>query len=98
MVVVVMPRRLVDEDAELYRAVVVTRRMERNPDWVPGKGLDWWVPTDGTTTNYYGPYSKLGTARGVRTQETTDYMGETLPSVVSSHIEKATVTWSVVDE
>jgi hypothetical protein len=92
-----MARRLVNDDHQLFRVVVIRRQRRDNPDWERGN-LDTerflWDGPEYTTA--YGPYNTLGAARGQLTFYTVDAYGGPVRGVVSGHIEKATTTWERV--
>lgn len=100
-----MTRRMISDDQEVYRVVVRRRKSVCNPDWIPGE-LDLYTLTDEEYDTSYGPYSKVGTAKGVQAHEAyksahaaksgkarTDYQWD----VVDTWIEKAVeIAWERV--
>lgn len=92
-------RTMVSGDQDMFRVVVVKKKQVRNPEWRQGQPYrPYWIFTDETHEQFYGPYSILGSARSVRTQETWDqYEKELKPGVVSARIEKGVTKWEVVE-
>ncbi|MFJ6720526.1 hypothetical protein [Streptomyces sp. NPDC091259] len=92
-----MSRRMVGDDQDVFRVVIVKRRQVRNPNWEPGDGSRMYSYTDETYETSYGPYNTIGAARGQLTRETWDsYNSEMYASVVSGRVQKATTTWEDV--
>ncbi|MFG2292018.1 hypothetical protein [Streptomyces sp. NPDC048603] len=92
-----MSRRMVGDDQDVFRVVVVERKRVRNPDWTPGTGTKMYVLTEETYQASYGPYNTIGAARGQLTRETWDsYEGRLYDHVVSGRVQKATTTWEDV--
>ncbi|MFD3790799.1 hypothetical protein [Streptomyces cyaneofuscatus] len=92
-----MARRLVNDDQQLFRVVVIRKECRDNPDWERGNIASPRFLWDGPEyTTAYGPYNTVGAARGQLTFHTTDAYGEPVKGVVSGHIEKATTTWERV--
>lgn len=97
MEAVVVARRSVDKDAPMFRVIVRRKTARMNPDWVRGEFVQpYWVYDGPEYNDYYGPYSSVGTARGVLTQKTLNSLHEPQPGVVNGWIERATVTWERV--
>lgn len=93
-------RDMVRNGREVYRVVVRKQKRERNPDYVQGKGLPYWILVDGEEVEQHGPYNHLGAAKGVLTRETVDTWkedGSLKWGVLGGWIEKATTTWEKVD-
>ncbi|WDM16706.1 hypothetical protein J3S85_37705 [Streptomyces lavenduligriseus] len=92
-----MARRLVSDDQQMFRVLVVRRQRRDNPDWERGN-IDsprfFWDGPEYTTA--YGPYNTIGTARGQLTYHTVDAYGEPVKDVVSGRIQRAHTTWEDV--
>jgi hypothetical protein len=93
-----MARRLVDDDHQMFRVLIVARQRRDNPNWERGN-LDsprflWDGPEYATA---YGPYNTLGAARGQLTFHTVDTDGNPRSGVVSGHIEQASTVWTPAD-
>ena len=94
-----MSRRMVGDDQEVYRVVVVRRRQRENPDWERGNVESPYFLYDGEEyETAYGPYNSIGSARGQLTRQTVDMIGGggAYSGVVSGRIEKAETVWKVV--
>ncbi|WP_328967924.1 hypothetical protein [Streptomyces sp. NBC_00239] len=92
-----MSRRMVGDNQDVFRVLLVLRRQERNPAYEPGSGERYYRYTDETFETSYGPYNTIGAARGQLTRETWDhYEGRLRDSVVSGRVQKATTTWEDV--
>lgn len=94
-----MARRMVGDDQEVYRVVVVQRSRRDNPEWPrgvlgPGNPRFLWDGDEYTST--YGPYNSIGAARGQLTAHTVDAYGGNLNGVVGGKIQKAHTTWEDV--
>lgn len=89
-------RRMVSDDQDVYRVVVVRKRQISNPEYRQGSGKRPYIYTDETYETSYGPYNTIGTAKGIQTRETRNIFGDTERGVVDSWIEKATTTWEKV--
>jgi hypothetical protein len=92
-----MARRLVNDDHQMFRVLVVARQRRDNPQWERGN-LDsprflWDGPEQ---TAAYGPYNTLGAARGQLTFHTVDIDGNPRAGVVSGRIEQAVTVWTPV--
>ncbi|MEU7039812.1 hypothetical protein AB0A77_01985 [Streptomyces varsoviensis] len=95
-----MARRMVGDEQDMYRVVVIRRRHRDNPDWkrgVIGPGNDRLLFDGAEYTSTYGPYNSIGAARGQLTFHTLDTYGEPGRGVVRGWIEKARTTWEVVE-
>jgi hypothetical protein len=94
-----MARRMAADGLELFRAVVTETRTR-----------DGEEPT--TSTSYFGPFNKVGTAKAQVTMEKrvaeyatansrrlAAHLSEWKPTVVvvTGRVEKAAVTWEAVD-
>lgn len=92
-------RRMVGNNQDVYRVVVVARERKVNPEYVQGEGKPYWLLLDKTNEFEYGPYNSLGAAKGVLTRETVDTWndGQLKWGVVGGRIEKANTTWEKVD-
>ncbi len=96
-----MARRLVNDNEPMFRVVVVRRQRRDNPQWQrgvisPDNPRFLWDGPEYTTA--YGPFPKLGTARGQLTHHTVDVYGNPISGVVSGHIEQAHTVWTPVGE
>jgi hypothetical protein len=83
-------------DGEIFRAVVTTPLMVRNPDYGYGRNLPYLIPSGKTQTNVYGPYTKKGVATAAINQRMKDGYGNPVEGVYG-HVEKAHVAWEVVE-
>lgn len=94
-----MARQMVGAGQDVYRVVLVSKARK----W--DRERRRYVETDGTVTEYFGPYNTLGAARGQRTS--LGYVDYTNPEtgedvrlmrrgVVSCGIQEAHTTWSDV--
>lgn len=94
-----MTRRMVNEGADVYRVVVVWRKVARNPDYEQGNGQPYWILLDETGKYEYGPYNQIGSAKAILTKEKFDRLDRDKLAwgVVDGWIEKATTTWERVD-
>lgn len=96
----VMARRMVGDDQDVYRVVVLARDMIENPHWVRGvydpENNPRRIPSGEPKEYTYGPYNTIGAARGQATHH-REYCGKPYPDVVSVRIQKATVAWADVD-
>lgn len=94
-----MARRLVSDDQQMFRVIVVRRQRRDNPQWERGNLASPRFLWDGPEyTSAYGPFPKLGTARGQLTFHTVDAYGNPQHGVVSGHIEQAHTVWTPVGE
>jgi len=92
-------------DGELFRGVVTTKKMVQNPDYdysVAWHNRDRSVPPSipsetETVTTMLGPYRRVGDAKSMTTQFMKNGYGQD-KHVVGSHIEKAVITWEVLDD
>lgn len=95
-------RRMVGDEQDVYRVIVVRKDQKKNPDFDRNDRTQrsrYWLYGPGTHEVSYGPYNTIGTARAIRTRETWDVYNDCPRHyVVSSRIEKASTTWTVVDE
>jgi hypothetical protein len=94
-----MSRRMVGDDQEVYRVIVVRRRQRENPDWERGNVKSPYFLYDGEEyETSYGPYNSIGSARGQLTRQTVALIGRRggRPGVVSGRIEKGETVWRVV--
>jgi hypothetical protein len=92
-----MARRLVSDEQQMFRVIIVRRQRRDNPEWERGN-LDsprflWDGPEYSTA---YGPYNSIGTARGQLTHHTVDAYGGSLRGVVRGKIQRAHTEWSDV--
>jgi len=93
-----MARRMVGDDQEVYRIIIVRRQQRDNPDWERGNPASPRFLWDGKEfETSYGPYNSLGAARGRLTRETTYPDGRTRNGVAGGRIEKADTTWTEVE-
>lgn len=92
-------RRLVTDGDDVYRVVVVRRKKVQHPDYVQGGRVPYWKLLDEMYNTEYGPYNKLGTAKGVLTREAVDTAGDGSLrwDVVAAWVEKANTTWEKVE-
>ena len=103
-----MSRNWIGDDQEAFRVVVRHKRKIRNPDYEQGNGQDFYVLTDEEYDAWYGPYPKIGTARGVQAREAYNpaHLAESRRphselrwGVVGTWIEKAAkIAWERVDD
>lgn len=94
-----MSRRMVGDNQEVYRVVIVQKERRQNPDWIRGNittGEPYYLYNGPEFEASYGPYNSLGAARAMVTRETLDYNKQPRPGVVSGRVEKATTTWETV--
>ncbi|MFF5642090.1 hypothetical protein ACFY8Q_07220 [[Kitasatospora] papulosa] len=92
-----MARRLVSDDNQMFRVVIIARQRRDNPNWQRGNLASPRFLWDGPEfTATYGPYTTIGAARGQLTYHTVDAYGAPISGVVSGHVEKATTTWKRV--
>lgn len=90
-----MARRLVNDDQQMFRVIIVRRQRRDNPQWERGNLASPRFLWDGPEyTSAYGPFPKLGTARGQLTFHTVDAYGNPQHGVVSGHIEQAHTVWA----
>lgn len=98
--------RMMEIDGEMFRAVILRKRMVRNPDydWTlgynqhdeNGNRVPSSVPSETETyMQVYGPYARKSDASTQRNIRTKDGYGD--QHIVGSHIERAVVTWEVLD-
>lgn len=97
-------QRRMDESSELYRAVVRRYKMVPNPDYDYAKGWNQYVdgervpsqiPSETETyVTIYGPYTTKGAATAQKNRNSSDGWGG---PVAGAHVEKAIVTWEVVE-
>ena len=92
-------RRMVSNGQDVYRVVIVRRVQEKNPEYVQGTGMPYWILLDETYETEYGPYNTIGAAKGILTRETVDTWNDGVLKwgVVGGRIEKANTTWEKVD-
>lgn len=99
-----MPRKMVDEGAEVYRVVVCRKKtLGQNPayHWKTCREtgeLPYIYSETETEVEYYGPYNKEGAARQQVTYRSQDSYGNPFHAVVSAHYEKANIVWEVVGQ
>lgn len=97
--------RTMDESDELYRAVVLRKRMVRNPAYdytlgynqrdAQGTQIPAQIPSETETfRTIYGPYTTKGPATQAKNKNSYDGWGG---PVVGGHVERAVVTWEVVE-
>jgi hypothetical protein len=90
-------RRAVGDEQDVYRVVIVRKKQVHNPGYEQGnRKTPYWLYLDETFEEHYGPYNKLGTARGVLTNRSLDGFGEPRPWFVSGRVEIAETTWRTV--
>lgn len=99
--------RMMKIDGEMWRAVILKKRMVRNPAYDPYKS---WQQTDAsgnripssipseteTFTEVYGPYERKTDAQRARTRESRNAYDS--QHVVGAHLEHAIITWEVLDD
>jgi hypothetical protein len=92
-------RRMVHDGAKVFRVVVVQQKRIKNPDYVQGGQVRYWLLLDETEQTEYGPYNSIGPAKAVLTRETIDTWndGGLKWGVVGGWIEKAAMNWEKVD-
>lgn len=92
-------RRMVGDNQDVFRVIVVTRKWKVNPEYVQGGTERYYVLLDETVETAYGPYNSIGTAKGILTRETIDHFngGSLRWGVVGGRIEKAETTWTKVE-
>ncbi len=103
--------RTMNTDGAVYRVVVVRKQYVANPQYrglawdhvekrqvelSPGEERFIFSETE-TNTETYGPYERLGGARGMLTRHTKGG-GWSHDSLVSAHIEKGRIIWEEYDE
>lgn len=103
-----MSRSWVGDDQEAFRVVVRRKKMISNPGYEQGNGQHYYALADEEYDTWYGPYPKLGTARGVQAHEAyvSAYMtdsgrarSELRWGTVSTWIERAVkIEWEQVDD
>jgi hypothetical protein len=92
-----MARRLVNDDHQMFRVLIVARQRRDNPNWERGNLSSPRFLWDGPEhTTAYGPYNTLGAARGQLTFHTVDAYGGPIAGVVSGRIEQAATVWTPV--
>lgn len=91
-------RRSVSDDQEMYRVAVERYKKIPNPEYKAGANQPYYITTAETYIRHLGPYSKLGTAKGILTGETWDtYENRMKWDAVGGWIEKAEITWTGVE-
>ena len=99
--------RMMEIDGEMFRAVLLRKKIVSNPayDWTKGYNqrdadgnrIPGSIQSETETyTQVYGPYARKVDAAGMRTRAIKNGYGES--NVVGSHIERAVVTWEVLDD
>jgi hypothetical protein len=84
-----MSRTMHGDQAQAFRAVIVTTVPESGPFRVPS-----------TTTTYAGPYATKGAARAAITREQIDqdrrahWRGDGNRPTVTGHVEASSITWT----
>lgn len=96
--------RQMEIDGELFRSVATFKAMVQNPDYQ--WNLSWYdrdktipstIPSETeTVTKVYGPYHRIGDAKTQLKLATRDGYGNA-KHLIGSHIERAIITWEVVD-
>lgn len=89
-----MTRMMIADSQEVFRVVVRRKRSIVNPDYRQGNRQPYRILLDEEYNTEYGPYPKLGTARGVETQEA--YEGRYDDSA-DRYNSRAVRRWGVVD-
>jgi hypothetical protein len=84
-------RSMVRDDQDQFRVVVRYRKKEINPDFEYGNGQRYYVLTDEEYTTSFGPYPRIGTARGVESKEAFE------PGWLNEGDPRAKRKWDVVD-
>ena len=90
-----MARRAVDDDAELYRVVILRRAPRALPDGPP-----YWIWDGELHTIAYGPYNSIGPAKAQLRRESERPQwrgGGRLPGVEDAWIERADIAWERVE-
>lgn len=64
-----MTRSMVADGRDTFRVVVRRKKKITNPEYAQGNGESLYVLTDEEYDSSYGPYPKIGTARGVESHE-----------------------------
>lgn len=73
--------------------------MIHNPDYVQGnRETPYWLYLDETFEEQYGPYNTVGTCKAILTRESLDYNKQPRPEFVCGRVEKADITWRVVNQ
>ena len=89
-----MTRRMVADDQEVFRVVVRRKKRIANPDYRQGNRQPYWILLDEEYNTEYGPYSKLGAARGVETQKAYEVRYD---DSTGGYNSRAARRWDVVD-
>lgn len=99
--------RMMAIDGEMFRAVILKKSMIRNPAYnynlgynqtdESGARIPHSIPSETETyTQVYGPYARKSDASTQRNIRTRDGYGN--EHIVGSHIERAVVTWEILDD
>lgn len=96
-----MARQMVSDDDKVFRVVVTSRKRETNPNYEwrsedPEKQKPHVFSLTETTTEFYGPYKSLGSAKTQLAFHCTNYKGELRPEVLGAGIQKARIVWEEV--
>jgi hypothetical protein len=100
--------RSMEIDGEMYRAVILKKKMVSNPayDWrkgynqtdADGQRIPSSIPSETETYQVVrGPYARKGDATTQMKREMNDGYGNQ-QAVVGGHIEHAIITWEVLDD
>lgn len=95
-----MARRMVGDDQDVYRVLIITRERRDNPDWDRTAGYGDGNPRilfDGPeVATAYGPYNSLAAARGQVTAHTPNRYGRPRNGFVRGQVQKARTEWEDV--
>jgi hypothetical protein len=104
-----MTRTLKQQD-KTFRGVVVYRKTEENPNWVPPQYAPTYVPSSGgpryfhldepsDLVTYYGPYSRKADVHAAfRRMGITDRLNKLDGIIYSIRIEEADLVWKTLVE
>lgn len=87
-----MTRRIIGDGQDVFRVVVRRKKQAANPAYERGNGEPFRVLLDEEYSTEYGPYQKIGTARGVQAYEAYKPHYQ-----ASSGKHRSELKWGVVD-
>ncbi|MCX5201513.1 hypothetical protein OG897_08620 [Streptomyces sp. NBC_00237] len=98
-----MARRMVNDDAEIYRVLILRKKWERNPDYdwrseELRKNPPYLYSETERVSEFWGPYNSLSAAKGQRTSYMLNGVGELREGVISASIQKAQIVWEEAEE
>ena len=85
-------RGTVGDGQDAFRVVVRRKKKIVNPEYQQGAGKPYLILSDEEYVEHYGPYPRLGTARGVETGEA--FTGDWADGFWNPRAERA---WDTVD-